>query len=74
MGKRMKVGTLVNFIPPHNKPIPLIQGLIVDIVEKFHSKSATKPTTHYRVQWFSGVDYEENFEGLFLPCQLEIAK
>tara|TARA_Y100001970_G_C14248605_1_gene870093 strand:+ start:274 stop:549 length:276 start_codon:yes stop_codon:yes gene_type:complete len=67
-GACVKVGDMVNFIPPHNKPIPVIQGIILNIVEKPHSKGA-KPTTHYEVHWLTGQE-----GGLFLPCQLEVAQ
>ena len=69
-GDRMKIGTLVNFIPPHSKPIPLIQGIIIGIVEKAAMPGA-KPTTHYEVQWLSGVR-DPGVHDL-LPCQLEVA-
>ena len=66
----MKIGTLVNFIPPHNKPIPLIQGLIVGIVEKPNSEDVL----WYEVQWLSGIqDHDYSFSEM-LPCQLEVAK
>jgi len=68
----MKVGTLVNFIPPHNKPIPLIQGIVVGVVEKFASQLATEPTTHYEVQWLTGVQDPDHRFGVCLPCQLEV--
>ena len=64
----MTVGTLVNFVPPHNFPIPVIQGIITGIQEKPHSEGA-EPTTHYEVFWMTGEEH-----GLFLPCQLEVAK
>ena len=69
----MKVGTLVNFIPPHNEPIPVIQGLIVGIVEKLHSSGAMF-TTHYKVHWLTGVQDPKHRFGLIIPCQLEVAK
>ena len=69
----MKVGDLVNFIPPHNKPIPTIQGIIVGIVEKPNSEGA-KPTTHYEVQWLSGVQDPNHSLSVILPCQLEVAQ
>jgi len=65
----MKVGTLVNFIPPHNQPIPIIQGIILDVVEQFHSENSTQPVTHYDIHWFTGQQ-----GGLFLGIQLEVAK
>ena len=69
----MKIGTLVNFIPPHNKPIPTIQGIIVGVVEKPHSEGA-QPTTHYEVQWLTGIqDHAYSFSEIH-PCQLEVAK
>ena len=68
----MKIGTLVNFIPPHNKPIPLIQGIIIEIVEKSAMPGA-KPTTHYKVQWLSGVLDARHRVYDLLPCQLEVA-